>query len=646
MRNRRRGRRFASALALSVLVAVTLAPTSSAATETVVLTAPTGSAPQGVPFRFRALVRNLRPSAARVEITFKIGRVAGGPLIPFRRTLLFVAGSRARAVSASVVTGQWFRQRGRFKIIATIRGRRAGSPLVFRVTASPVPVPIFRDITAAAGVSTTQPDTSCTAPTAGAAWADVESDGDLDLYVPRRAGASHLWINNGSGHFSDEAAERGVENGVVGAGAVFADYDNDGDQDLYVANWGPNRLFKNNGSGFFTDVAAAAGVASDSAAMSASWGDYDNDGLLDLYVSNYATCAPDANFDDPAVLKSLTYHADRLYHNEGDGAFSDQTALVEHDPLRTDDGSTKGAGFQAAWFDYDGDTDVDLYLANDFFLGNSSAHNHLWRNDGLGASGWGLTDVSVSTGTAYAMNTMGIAIGDYDRDLDLDMALSDIESNKLLRNNGGAFTNVAEFARVRRPFQRVAEPAITWGTAFYDLNLDGWEDLYFAAGYIHRLQSPRQPNQLFVNGRNGRFLDLSAPSLANDPSPSRGVAFADYDRDGRIDMYVANLGGPPRFYRNVTFSANRHWLEVDTVGTVSNRDGCGAKLIATVNGQSLLRQVFCGSTSLSSGSDSTVHFGLGSATSVTQLEIMWPSGTRQVLQNLPVDRLISVTEGA
>jgi hypothetical protein len=312
-----------------------------------------------------------------------------------------------------------------------------------------------------------------------------------------------------------------------------------------------------------------------------------------------------------------------------------------------------GAGFQDAWFDYDHDGDQDLYLANDY-LGPSPRPNVLWRNDGPdGAGGWRFTDVSQASQTGISINAMGIGIGDYDRDRDLDLGVSNIRDNVLFRNNGdGTFSDMAHPAGVARPHQNVTDRSVTWGLGFTDLTLDGWEDLYIAAGSLgyEALVRP-QPNEVFVNRGGGRFLDLSVPSGGAYPDMNRGAAFADYDRDGRMDVFLVSHEGPVRLLRNVTprrFKDKRfHWLEVDTIGTRSNRDGCGARVEARLRrGPTLVREVFCGSTSLASGSDPTVHFGLGTWRSVRTLRIEWPSGTVQVLSGVRGDRLIQVTEPA
>lgn len=616
----------------AALIASGVAPPARAAPLAARWEVPEGrSVPQGVALRYRLRVTNPEDRTITVSLSFDL-HPAGHPdrRVPFDRWTGSLAAGSAVSIRGRVVPAQWFAETGRF--VVEVRSGLLSSKLSFRVTRAPVPVPRFVDVTEEVGLATEhRADVVCDGYSAGAAWGDVEGDGDLDLYLPHQDAPAQLFLNDG-GRFTDRAAERGVDNvGHTGIGAVFADHDNDGDQDLYVVNDGRNRLFENDGHGFFRDVAEAAGVAEDGPGSSASWGDYDGDGFLDLYVTNWARCGPGSTYQ---------YFDDALYHNEGDGTFTDQTALLE----RT--GTTTGAGFQAAWFDDDGDGDQDLYLANDYG-GPDPKPNVLWRNDGPGPEGWRFTNVSIRSGAGLAMNSMGIAVGDYDRDLDFDLAISNIGATVLLRNRGdGTFVDVAARAGVARPRQRLTDKAITWGLAFHDLNLDGLEDLYVAGGSLSQEAHPEpQPNATFVNRGQGRFLDLSAPSGAADDGVSRGVAFADHDRDGRVDLYVVNQSGRPRLYRNVTPVGGRHWLEVDTVGRSSNRDGCGAVLVAHLpDGTRLLRGVFCGSVSLGSGGDPTVHFGLGPAPVVPRLEIRWPSGIRQVLRDVRADRLMAVRE--
>ena len=619
---------FLHALAAAVALA---APSPRAATPAVTASlAPLASAaaPQGRPFRFKATITGQAPADA--EVTFSLVPPSGqGAPVAFARQTAALSGAGSAELRSSVVSSQFFAVRGRYEVVASAGGTPAGPPLPFTVTAPPVQMPVFRDVTASAGISTTTSEGVCGDWSSGAAWGDVNGDGRPDLVVTRLEQPLQLYVNLGGGRFRDEAAAWGLDNGGETAiGVSFGDYDNDGRPDLFVANNGSDRLFHNDGRRF-SDVSARAGIGDAYDSMSASWADYDGDGRLDLYVTDYASC-----LGPPA---QLGYEPDRLYHNDGDGRFTEVTSVLGPN-------ATIGAGFQAAWFDYNGDRRPDLFLANDFF-GQQPDRNHLWRNDGGGR----FTDVSMPSGAGRAMNTMGVGIGDYDRDGRLDLALSNGYSNVLLRNDGnGRFTSAAAAAGIEHTYQQVDEHGFTWGVEFADLNLDGWEDLYFGAGYLWALEwFGERPyvlrNEVFVNDRHGRFVDLSTPSRADDPGVTRGVAIGDYDRDGRLDVFVVNQDGESHLYRNVTPYGHDHWLEVKTVGTVSNRDGCGARLTVRVRGGSLVREVLCGSTSVSSGRDEVVHFGLGTARRFT-LRILWPSGRTTVYRRLKPDRLVTLVE--
>jgi enediyne biosynthesis protein E4 len=595
----------------------------------------------GRPYQFQASIRNNARRLTNVYVSFELSRVpADRPAITFDEWLGTLPGSMAMRVPKTVIPARWFAERGTYDIVARVRGKMVGPPLRFVELQTTMPVPVFTDVTGPAGVTATlPPSVGCGQEAAGAAWGDIDNSGP-SLYLPSASGPAHLWVNDGHGHFTDQARERGVDNlGGKGIGAVFVDYDNDGHEDLYVLNaGGPNRLYHNDGTGHFKDVAVAAGVANlGGVATSAAWGDYDGDGFVDLYLSNYGTC-------QDGDLRTLRYQSGKLFHNEGNGTFTDQSSLLAN--LAPD--SIRGASYQAAWFHATGSKRLDLYVANDY-VGPHPRRNQLFRNDGRGPDGrWHFTDISRQSGTDFAMNTMGIAVGDYNRDGRLDFALSNMGQNRLLLNGGnGTFSDRAEAAHVSQPMVSVGgEMTSTWGMGFYDLTLNGWEDLYVAAGSISGDGFPKeaQPNQVFVNAGDGTFLDLSAPSHASDSGQSRGVAFADYNRDGRIDVYVVNQDGQPHLFRNVTPYGGRHWLEVRTMGTVSNRDGCGAQVTLVIGKTRLLREVSCGSNGLASGNDRTLHYGLDRATTVDAMIIDWPSGIRQIERGLAVDRLMTVTE--
>jgi len=379
---------------------------------------------------------------------------------------------------------------------------------------------------------------------------------------------------------------------------------------------------------------------------SASWGDYDGDGYLDLY-------AVTGDMHDPPITY---YQQDHLFRNEGDGTFTDVTCQS----LPTNDqgsgfcpdpafGGSTGSGFEAVWIDYDGDGDQDLYLAQDYYF--ALAHkdmNRLYRNDGLDQSTghWKFTDVCAGGGGAECLkiNSMGVAVGDVDGDQWPDIAVSNSGykgGNVLLRNDqDGTFTEMGATAGIARPDQTATVLAVTWGLGFADFDLDGFEDLYVAAGSL--AGAATQPNQLFAGTGDASFFDLSAPSGATDPGAGRGVSLADYDRDGLVDLYLVDVNGSPILYRNVT-AASGTWVEVKLTGRASNRDGCGARVVITPDGQSSqARWMVCGS-SLGAGNDPLLHFG-GVGSGGFRLDVVWPSGVHQALRGTAVDRLVKVKE--
>ena len=593
----------------------------------------------GTPFTFTTKLTNPTRNTKTFYIRYTLVENATSASVAFYRWLGTLAPGQSIHFKRSVTTSTDFAGTGSFSVQLSSLAFTGTPSIDLKVTAAKVSVPRFKEVAASAGVrDSNQIAADCAGTTgigdnyiSGSAWGDVNGDGWPDLYVPEQTGLSHLYINQKDGTFIDQATAFGVTNGgSVGIGATIVDYNNDGDEDIYVVNNGPNRLYRNNGSGTFTDVTAQAGVGQAGPGSSSSWGDFNNDGNVDLAVTNWGTCGQNG--------APITYGGIFLYMNNGDGTFSDVTSLL----ART--GDVTGASFIPTWFDYNHDGLIDLYLGNDY-LGPSPRPNLLWRNDGPAGGTWSFTNVSAGTGTELSINNMGTAVGDYNRDGTLDLALSNISKTQLLKNAPmGTFSSVTGGAGVTGS-QVTSQKSVTWGVQFSDFNLDSWPDLYFPNGSLRRDSSNPEPlaNQLFANN-HGKFLDLSAPSMTNDPAISRGMSLTDFNRDGKPDMFVANQDGYPDLYQNTT-ATHGHWLELTLEGTKSNRDACGAWVTAKISKTvKLVREVFCGSVGVGSGNWKVLHFGLGKATNIASLTIEWPSGSTQVIKNLSVDRFKTVVE--
>ena len=465
----------------------------------------------------------------------------------------------------------------------------------------------------------------------GQAWGDWDNDGWVDLFLAGGQSPSTLYRNNGDGTFGipRQAADVTLPDAWTG-GAVWADYDNDGWRDLYVLTHGANVLFRNEAGTGFRDVTADAGVGDAGKGATAAWGDYDGDGFLDLFVANWR-CYPDCPREHAAALAS-----DRLYRNRGDGTFEDVSRLLG-DKLR-------GAAFAASFADFDDDGDPDIYVVNDMV--EHPVGNVLWRNDGPGCGGWCWRDASAETRSGAVRNGMGLAVGDYDNDLDLDFYFSDMgEPMSLLQNVGGRFRNATEAAGVGGGGGNI----VGWGTIFFDFDNDGWLDLFLAAsGYGERFQASTgsvgllfpHANVLYRNRGYGNYVDATPPSWHERPRPSMGVAYADYDRDGLVDFVVGNFDVGYSLYRNAGLAgAGNHWLTVRLEGRPPvNRDAIGARVFVTPgDGRPRMQEVKSGS-SLGAGNDTALHFGLGTAPQAT-VRVVWPDGTEETFEDLAVDRL-------
>jgi hypothetical protein len=478
----------------------------------------------------------------------------------------------------------------------------------------PIPPGHFADVTDDVGIVAPHvPGGGIT----GQAWGDYDRDGHLDLFVSGGKDENRLFRNRGNGTFARmPLAPEVALPGPGKAGVTWADYDNDGWLDLYLAVLGPNRLLHNvpdpTGAPGRVLVPVHAGVEHDGHGRASAWGDYDGDGWLDLYVVNGGS-----DFD-------------ALYHGEPDGRFTDASELMA---LRA-----PKPGYAATWTDYDLDGDLDLYVVSDHHTVND-----LWRNDGLGLGGWAFTNVSETTGAGLSADAMGIAVGDYDEDGDLDLFTSDIDRTNLLRNDlyGGLDLGIAGFTEVAEQ-AGVSHDSANWGAVWLDADLDGWLDLYLAT----EDDSPAEArNRLFRGLGDGTFEDVSAECGCADPGFSTGVAAADYDSDGAVDLVVGNYGEGYRLYRNQLDPdrTGRHFLTIELVGGGPvNRDALGARVtVTTTDGRRRMAERRSGS-SLGAGDMLPLCFGLGTAR-VEAVEIRWPDGTVTHHADVPTDTLWQAT---
>ena len=471
----------------------------------------------------------------------------------------------------------------------------------------------------------------------GQAWGDYDNDGWVDLYLTGGLNPSALYRNDGDGTFSisEHSGDVGLPDVWTG-GAVWADYDNDGFKDLYVLANGANVLFHNEAGQGFQGVTQAAGVGDTGKGTTAAWGDYDGDGYLDLYVANWS-CIPECPRPADPVLAS-----DRLYHNNRDGTFTDVSGLLNAV-------KRQGSAFSASFVDFDNDGDPDIYVIND--KAEQPIGNVLWRNDGPGCDGWCWHDASSETRSKIVKHGMGLAVGDYDNDLDLDFYFSDmVEPMALLENLGDQFRDASKTAGVGVGPGSV----VGWGTAFFDFNNDGWLDLFLASTeliWAQDLQRPEgmlfpYPNPLFQNRGDGTFLDVTPTSWQQQPKPSMGVAYADYDRDGLVDFVVGNFGQGYILYRNAGLAgAANHWLTIRLEGRAPiNSDAIHARVfVTTEDGLTRMQEVKSGS-SLGAGNDTALHFGLGGSTSAT-VRVVWPDGTEDVVAEVAADRILDLSYG-
>jgi hypothetical protein len=498
----------------------------------------------------------------------------------------------------------------------------------------------------------------------GVAFVDYNNDGWVDLFTlsgtrltgitAGREPTNRLYRNKGNGTFVDVTDKAGLRRSGWASSVCVGDYNNDSHEDLFITYWGKNVLYKNNGDGSFSDVTQKAGLSADAT----RWGsgctfiDYDRDGKLDLFVANYLKFDI-ANTPEPGKganctwkgvpvncgPKGLPTDTNLLYHNNGDGTFTN---------VSEPSGVAKVQGrysMTATTLDFDRDGWTDIYVACD------SSASTLYRNNHDGT----FTDVAVEAGCAYnedgqAQAGMGVATGDYNGDGLVDIFKTHFSDDlpALYKNSGRGF-----FEDASRAAGFDITRYVEWGTGLVDFDNDGWRDVLIVTGSVYpevekifKEYPHRGPRLLYQNLRNGRFRDVTTqmgPAILS-PRSSRGSAFGDFDNDGDVDVLVMNMNEPPLLLRNEYVGKN-NWLMLNLIGTKSNRSAIGARVILKTGAQLQFQEV-TSQSSYYSHNDHRLHFGLGQNKQADSIEILWPSGEREILSNVSSNRIVNIKEGS
>jgi enediyne biosynthesis protein E4 len=489
----------------------------------------------------------------------------------------------------------------------------------------------------------------------GVALFDYNNDGLLDIFLVNGGRVTEalrapenfsrndprywnrLYRQNRDGSFADVTRAAGLANagnGNYGMGVAVGDYDNDGYPDLYVTSYGKNILYHNNGDGTFTDVTAKAGVPGGGWSVSAGFFDYDNDGHLDLFVTRYMewdadhnkTCGGDWHtYCPPATFPATTC---RLYRNRGDGTFED---VSERSGITV----KKGRALGVAFADYDGDGFTDIFVAND------GMQQYLFHNNGDGTFKEGALESGVGlTSDGQALSGMGTAFQDYDNDGRPDIITTVLprELYALFHNDGdGSFT----YDSLKSGLGALTSGSSGWGVGLEDFDNDGWKDLFVAQSHVlenvEKIDASLHYKELPLLALNHKGKFDRTDSGVTTPLAARGAAFGDINNDGRLDAIITTLAGPPVLLLN-RCDNNNHWLSITLRGTRSNRDGYGAKV--SVNGQT---RFATSAGSYACASDKRLHFGLGSAEKAS-VEVLWPSGAKQILNDVRVDQFLEIRE--
>lgn len=485
----------------------------------------------------------------------------------------------------------------------------------------------------------------------GLAVFDYDGDGLPDVFftngaeIPslRKSGPKYwnrLYHNEGNLKFKDVTERAGIAGEGYSMGAAVADFDNDGHPDLFVAGVNRNLLYRNRGDGTFEDITASSGITSGEWAVAAGWFDYDNDGLLDLWVVHYAKFSTTANrycgdssrgiriYCHPKYFDPLP---GTLYHNLGHGKFEDvskKAGILEY----------PGRGMSVVFADYDGDGLQDVFVTND------NMPNFLFHNLGHGK----FEEVGLLAGVALREDgkpvaSMGADFRDYDNDGLPDLAVTALaaETFPLFRNTGkGSFTDATYASHMGA----LSLHHSGWGVGLFDFDNDGWKDLFTTNSHVNdrvELFEPavyKEPDRVFRNAGNRTFTDVTDLAGLTGAKAHRGSGYADFDRDGRVDVVVSSLENQTELWHNESPSAG-NWICLKLVGTKSNRDGIGAHVRIGNQANDMTSAVSYASASLDG-----VHFGLGTATVVEKAEILWPSGKRQVLENVKANQVLTVQE--
>ncbi|MBL4704993.1 MAG: VCBS repeat-containing protein [Flavobacteriales bacterium] len=483
----------------------------------------------------------------------------------------------------------------------------------------------------------------------GVAVLDYNNDGWEDLFLTGGLRDDGLYKNNGNGTFSlaTGLGDFNLDN-LESVGVITGDIDNDGYPEIFITTmwYQPNIFLYNNGDGTFTDISISSNVVSatdSNFSTSAAFGDINNDGYIDLYIGNYVYIA--SLLEDSLGVPygyDHTCSANSLFLNNGNLTFSEISNAAGV--------GDAGCALAITLTDFDNDNDVDILLANDF--GSWVLPSALFENDYATSSLF--NDISVSSGTDFQMYGMGIAIADYDHDMDLDYYITNIGNQILMCNMGNStFEDTANYANVRNEY---LDTVLTtgWGTAFFDINNDTYQDLFVAHGFIQLagffFNAEADPDKAYLNNGDGTFSDITDSVSMGDTAQNRGLAYSDFNQDGLVDLIICpatnDTTSPDHvdLYQNISIITN-NYAQVKLVGTVSNRDAFGSHIQIYVNGDSWVEEITGGSSHMSQNS-SIAHFGLGSATIIDSLIITWPSGITEKKLNVAANQRYEFIEGA